>query len=111
MKKPKPAVPEHRPWHPVHWDERVAYALQAMNRGEADPHQQKLVLNWLINTACGTYSPTHFPDPRDTDFANGMRHVGLQTVKIINLPPDKLKPGNRPLPVEADGGPNEDSTA
>lgn len=107
----KPTVPEHRPWHPAIWTERDAFAIQALSKGEADAAQQQRALAWIVNTVCGNYSPTHFPDARDTDFANGKRHVALQIVKLVNMPPDKLKPSNRPLPVEADGGPNEDATA
>lgn len=72
---------------PVHIE-----AFQAMNRGDATPHQQKLALRWLIEEAAGTYNLSFAPEnERLTSFAEGRRFVGLQVVKMLKLNASKLK--------------------
>lgn len=76
-----------RPWHPAPYSVDQVYALQNVAKGRASEAQQKLALDYIINALCGTYDSTHFPgDPSDRDFANGKRHVGLQLVKLVNMP-------------------------
>lgn len=61
-----------------------AYALQALERGEATPEQQQKALNWLVNKMCLTYDMSYRPDSdRDSAFAEGRRFVGLQIVRFI----------------------------
>ena len=85
--KPNPRSPDHRPWHPADYTADHVYAVQNIARGTANEVQQKMVLDFIVNRLCGTYDSTHFPDQAsDRDFANGKRHVGLQLVKLINMP-------------------------
>lgn len=85
--RPDPRSPEHRPWHPAPYTVDHVYAVQHLARGSANEAQQKMALDFIVNRLCGTYDSTHFPDnPSDRDFANGKRHVGLQLVKLINMP-------------------------
>lgn len=67
-------------------------AMQALQRGEASPHQQQAVLRWIIEQAAGTYDLSFSPESdRATAFAEGRRFVGLQCVKLLKLDVNKLK--------------------
>lgn len=69
-----------------------AAAIRALEKGEATPDQQQRALRWIIEQAARTYQPTYFPDnPRDSDFAQGRRHVGLQLVTILSLSQQQLE--------------------
>jgi len=75
-----------QPWHPHPWEPKDAYAIQALAKGIANEVQQRQALDWIIRAA-GTYDATFFVgQPDATNFAEGARHVGLQIVKLINLP-------------------------
>lgn len=79
-------ITTHQPWHPYTWEPADAYALQALAKGIANEGQQKRALNWIIRSA-GTYDATFYVGQHDaSDFAQGSRHVGLQIVKLLNLP-------------------------
>jgi hypothetical protein len=86
-KKPDPRSPSVRPWHPAPYTSDDIYALQNLAKGKAGEHQQKRVLAWIINSACATYEPEFIPDSEsETAYAGGKRWVGLQIVKLINMP-------------------------
>lgn len=83
--KPPIPVPALEPWKPFTWEAEDAYALRALQSGNATPHQQQRALKWIIEAA-GTYDQPYRPaSSRDTDFACGMQHVGKQIVKLLNL--------------------------
>jgi len=66
----------------------VLSAVQALEKGEATPDQQKRFLTWLVNEACMTYAMTYQPEgDRQSAFAEGRRHVGRQVVKLLKLNP------------------------
>lgn len=67
--------------------------MQALQRGDATPDQQRRALHFIVHSLCGTYDATYFPDARDSDFAQGKRWVGLQLVKLLNLALSRLKEG------------------
>lgn len=80
-----------RPHFPTPFEKADVYALKALASGTANEVQQRRALEWIIK-ACGVADTTHYPDsPRDTDFANGKRFVGLEIVSKINLPNAKLE--------------------
>lgn len=80
MKKPKSA-----PYIPIDWEPADISAIQALQRGDASPDQQRRALDYII-TLAGTYDLSYRPDSaRDTDFAEGKRWVGLQVVKATKL--------------------------
>ena len=82
MSKP----PLSSPWLPAPYIKADIVALQALERGEAEPDQQKRVLKWMIERLCRTYDPSFIPhSDRESDFAEGRRYVGLQLVKLINI--------------------------
>ena len=66
-------------------------SVQALATGTATPDQQKRALDWVINSACGTYDLEYRSDARDHAFTSGRRFVGLQIVKMLKLNVGKLK--------------------
>lgn len=76
------------PWLPTAYDIADAGGLQALQRGDATPDQQKRTLDFVIVQLCGTYEQTFYPGAdgqRNSDFAQGRRTVGLEIVKLLNL--------------------------
>ena len=82
--------------YPTHapYETADAYALKAVANGTANEEQQRRAMRWVIEAAAGTYELSYRPgdSSRDTDFAEGRRFVGLQIVKLINMPGDVLNP-------------------
>ena len=71
---------------PPDWEIADAAAMQAVERGEASPEQQKRAIAWWITKCAGTYDLSYRPgDTHDTSFAEGRRFVGLQTVKLLKI--------------------------
>lgn len=83
--------PRDPAWMPVAYDVPEIAAVKALALGEATAVQQQLALKWMIENAAGTYDLSYRSDAdggeRETAFAEGRRFVGLQLVKLINLPP------------------------
>jgi hypothetical protein len=90
---------ESWPWLPAQYDKRVAYAIKALQAGNANDVQQKEALRWIVWNACGTYDEQMYAGGdegrRATDYALGKRHVGLEIVKMINLDPRVFKPEDK----------------
>ena len=80
---------------PVPYNDYDIRALQALATGTASELQQRRVLDWWINIACGTYDMSFRPGAedghRETDFAEGRRFVGSQTVKLLKAKPKNQK--------------------
>lgn len=85
--KPRPGAPHA----PVPWDASIAYALRALATGTASEGQQKHAIHWIINQAAGTYDLSWRESDRETSFAEGRRFVGLQIVKLLNLPAEAIQ--------------------
>jgi hypothetical protein len=69
----------------------VVGAFKALHRGEAEPHQQQIALQWLVREACGkAYFPYH-PNDRDTAFALGRQFVGDLVVGLFNAELSSLR--------------------
>lgn len=84
---PRKKSPDRRPWHPAPYDVPTIYALKALAAGRANEAQQKRAVEWLINCAARTYDASFIPDSeRESAYAEGRRAVGLEMVKLINLP-------------------------
>lgn len=73
------------PFAPAPWENADAAAVQALAVGKATPDQQQRALNWMINSAAGTYDLEYRTEPRDHAFASGRRFVGLQIVKLLKI--------------------------
>ena len=74
------------PHEPPKWDVVHIAAFQAMEKGEATPHQQQVALDWLLHAASGIQNLSYWPESdRATAFAEGRRFVGLQVAKLLQL--------------------------
>lgn len=74
------------------WEKADAYALQALERGEATADQQKRALAWIINNSCLTYDQCDQPESERLEAIwYGRRFAGLQIVKLIKINLSKLK--------------------
>lgn len=81
------AIEEHAPWMPSKWEPADASAFKALVRGDCPANLQQRALNFIIHDLCGTYDLSYRPNSeRDTAFAEGKRHVGLQIVKLLKAP-------------------------
>lgn len=84
MKKRDPS------WYPSQYDKPDIFAIKAVADGTASEDQQKRAIAWLINKAAMTYDVSFRSDAdggdRETAFAEGRRFVGLEIVKMINMP-------------------------
>lgn len=92
-------LPKAQPWEPGDYDEEVVYAVRAFFKGDALPHQQLVVRDWLMyltgaseGFADLSFRPGADGGQRATDFAEGKRFVGLQVRKMLH-------PATTPKPV------------
>lgn len=91
-------APPGAPWTPFVWADNLpaVYALQALQKGEASPEQQKKALDLIITELSSYYDLSFHPDnPRFTDFAEGKRFVGAQIVKLLKLSPKIIEDSKR----------------
>lgn len=83
-------------WHPPAYGIRDVRAVQAVHdyaHGLQDnpPNAQdcKRLLDWIIETAAGTYDETFQPGSADiTAYLQGRRSVGLALIKLIKVRPE-----------------------
>jgi len=73
------------PHAPAEWEVADASAMQALERGVAEPDQQKRALDWIIRMAAGTYEFQFYPSDRETAFGLGRAFVGQQIVKLLRV--------------------------
>ena len=77
---------------PAPYDIADIGAVQALARGDAEPHQQQRALRWIIEVVAGAYDASYRPDSeRDTCFAEGRRYVGNTIIKATKLNTQLLK--------------------
>lgn len=77
---------------PPKWEKVHVAGIQALERGDATPHQQKLVLDWILDEAARAYDLSFRPESeRETCFAEGRRFVGLQIVKLLKLNTSQMR--------------------
>lgn len=82
---------------PPDWTSADVYAMRALRTGTASEAQQKRALDWIIQLAARTYDVSYSPaSDRDTSFAEGRRFVGLQIVKLLNMPAELFTKGSKP---------------
>ncbi len=85
---PRSKPPAHAAYLPADWDNAIVSALQALQRGNAEPEQQKMALRWIIEVNSRAYDMSYRPGvdgERETCFAEGRRFVGSQIVKLLRL--------------------------
>lgn len=77
------------------FDQQDAAAIQALQRGDATPEQQRRALDWIVLFAAATYDQSFRPGGLDgqraTDFAEGRRFVGNAVVLLTKVKTSKLK--------------------
>lgn len=80
------------PQGPARYSRLDAYAIKAVAKGTATEAQQQRALNWIIHAAAMTYDETFVAGQGDVSiYLQGRRNVGLQIVKLINVPIEHLK--------------------
>lgn len=83
------------PWHPPAYGDAEVYAVQALARGEANEHQQRMALDYILNAVCEydalSFRPGGAEGSRATDFAEGKRFVAAQVYKLIRINPAELQ--------------------
>ena len=69
------------------YDEGDVGALQALARGEAEAHQQKRALDWILQKACSLNVWPYRPGESDraTNVELGRHLVGHQIVKLLRI--------------------------
>ena len=83
------------PLFPTPYDKSQVAALQALAHGDANEGQQQQALQFIIEDLCKTYDEPYRPDSdRDTTFALGKRHAGMELVKLLKLKMGKLNDRN-----------------
>lgn len=103
MTSPKAWRPKKDPWAPADYDDDLIYAVRAVNLGQANEGQQRLVWSWVmyLTGAGDEFADLSFrPGPqgdRDTTFAEGKRFVGLQLRKMLHpsVTPTEEEPDDR----------------
>lgn len=88
---PKRARPS---WVPETPPAKITLAMKALVAGSATADQQRIGMDWIINTLCGTYDWPFRPGPeghRETDIALGRQLVGKSIVHEINISGTLLK--------------------
>jgi hypothetical protein len=74
-------------WMPALWEPADVASLQSLARGVANEGQQKRALAYIVNVLGLTYEHTYVAgSERDSCHAQGRRYVGLQIVKLVNMP-------------------------
>ena len=67
-------------------------AIRALYQGVATEHQQRLVLQVIVNKISRAQDVLYVPGNTDgTAFLNGRAFVGQQLLKYLNLPVGKMK--------------------
>lgn len=68
-----------------------AEALQALRKGEAEPHQQRKALFLIVNKIARPHDLTYVPESQDRSaFMAGRSFVGQQILKFLKVPVSKL---------------------
>jgi hypothetical protein len=82
---------------PARFSRYDALAIKAVAAGKASEGQQIRAMQWIIQAAARTYDETFVPGQSDlSDYLSGKRNVGLQLVKLINVPIDELNTTDKP---------------
>ena len=66
--------------------EDETYAFKAFSKGEADAHQQQLVMKYIVQKLSRPHDHCFVVDSdRESTFLSGRAFVGLQILKILNV--------------------------
>ena len=79
------------PYAPATYDEMDVAAVKAVAAGNASEGQQQRAIKWIVHSAAGTYDETFVPGQSDVSgYLAGRRNVGLQIMKLVNVPIEHL---------------------
>ena len=88
LKQPEP------PWMPVSFKKRDVLAIQQLANGTAGAEDQKHAIKWIVEEAAMYYNQSFFPGGeegrRNSDFAEGRRHVGEMIVLATKMDVSKM---------------------
>lgn len=87
VEKPEQRSLKPNPLERPDYTEADLQAWRALNRGEATTHQQKLLLDHLVNFVCATYDIAFRTNQRETDLALGKQLVGQHIVYMLKTAP------------------------
>jgi hypothetical protein len=93
VKQPSPRAPKKAapPYFRCDWDVADAVALQALDRGDASPDQQKRALSWIRNRAAMVGDLPFYPgEPDAQNFACGRQFVGKKIDVLLMVDPRKV---------------------
>jgi len=80
-------LPKKNPLERPDYTEAEVQALRAVQRGEADARQQRLLCEYIIRAA-GTHDTSYRPqDTHATAFAEGKRWVGTTFIWMLKVAP------------------------
>lgn len=66
--------------------------MQALDRGEATPDQQRRALKWVIESACQVGEDAFVPGhPETTQYLVGRQSPGKQIIKLLKLNLSQLR--------------------
>lgn len=68
-----------------------AIAVKAVASGTADEVQQRRAMEWILNGLCRIRDLSYTESPRDTDFNEGRRFVGLEIAMYWQTSVETLK--------------------
>ena len=94
--KKKQVQLKREPWDFPDFSERDVRLIQALAQGTATPEMQRDALKWIVEIGAATYDMSYRPGDngrRDSDFAEGKRHVGNTLVRMTKI---LLKSFNQP---------------
>lgn len=91
-------TPEKRelfqPWKPPHLELPEVAALQAVAKGTATEHQQRLAMVVIVEKICMRYDDPYCPGQngdRDTALALGRMRAGSMLTSFLNTPLGRFK--------------------
>lgn len=85
MSEPKSRKPAP-PWATAKYEIADVAAIQALNRGEASPDQQRRALEWIVERAAQVGDDAFVPGHAETtQYLIGRQSVGKQVIKLLKL--------------------------
>lgn len=83
-------VDKSSPFVPADYTIEDVYALQALAGGAATPEQQARAILWIVWAVARTGDLECRATERDSTFAGGKRFIGLQILKLVNMPVEEI---------------------
>lgn len=97
-------------WRPDQWDVADIDAVRAVWNGEAQQHQQRRAIEFLMLRVGALHEMSFSPiDARHSDFMEGRRFIGRMLYKFVNMSADavaalRAKQGKKPVAQSKEQG-------